>query len=246
MNDVDESAIQGQADQVKQDQVKQDQVEGQIREKVNAALGQPLPKKAAQVLKGALQVFLERGYAGASMDRIAAVAGVSKATVYSHFRDKEGLFEALVRQLARDRLPKLFEAVNQGVARADVSPRTCLRQLCTTMVDRMTQDGLYLDFLRLTIGESGRFPQLAEVFLKNFTRVGIAAFTDILKTYPALKGRDVEAITRIITGSLIAHVLTQYILHGHRVVPMERERIINSVVDLVLPPDQDPEPEISV
>ncbi len=233
MGDVDKSVDVDRSD----NQVSQDRVEDQVRDKVSASLGAPISKKGAQVLKGALQVFLERGYVGASMDRIAAVAGVSKATVYSHFRDKEGLFEALVQQLARERLPKLFNAVSQGAARVDAPPRECLRQLCTALMERMTQDELYFDFLRLTIGESGRFPQLAQVFLKNFTRVGIAAFTEILSTYPALKGRDVEAITRVMTGSLIAHVLTQYVMHGRQVVPIEEERIIDAIVDLVLPPD---------
>ena len=127
--------------------------------------------------------------------------------------------------------------VYEGAARVDAPPRECLRQLCTALMERMTQDELYFDFLRLTIGESGRFPQLAQVFLKNFTRVGIAAFTEILSTYPALKGRDVETITRVMTGSLIAHVLTQYVMHGRQVVPIEEERIIDAIVDLVLPPD---------
>ena len=228
VGDVNKSVVQGQGAPV----------EAQIREQAIAALGKPPSKKAAQVLKGALQVFLEQGYAGASMDRIASVAGVSKATVYSHFRDKEGLFEALVQQLARDRLPRLFQAVQQGSARADASPRDCLRQLCTAVLDRMTEDPLHFDFLRLTLGESGRFPQLAQVFVKNFTSVGIRAFTEILGTYPALKGRDVEAITRIIIGSLIAYVMTQHILHGQQVVPMEQGRIIDSIVDLVLPLEQ--------
>ena len=89
MGDVDKSVDVDRSD----NQVSQDRVEDQVRDKVSASLGAPISKKGAQVLKGALQVFLERGYVGASMDRIAAVAGVSKATVYSHFRDKEGLSE---------------------------------------------------------------------------------------------------------------------------------------------------------
>lgn len=53
--------------------------------------------KEEVILQGALQVFTHQGYAAASMDRIAAAAGVSKSTLYSYFRDKEGVFVALVQ-----------------------------------------------------------------------------------------------------------------------------------------------------
>ncbi|NET52594.1 MAG: helix-turn-helix transcriptional regulator, partial [Merismopedia sp. SIO2A8] len=60
-------------------------------------------KKAEVILEGAMQEFLAHGYAATSMDRIAAAAGVSKATVYSHFQDKEGLFTTLIQRLAQER-----------------------------------------------------------------------------------------------------------------------------------------------
>ncbi|MCP3101511.1 TetR/AcrR family transcriptional regulator [Myxococcus sp. K15C18031901] len=52
------------------------------------------PAKRAQILGGASQVFSELGYERASVDQIAARAGVSKATVYNHFEDKKALFLA--------------------------------------------------------------------------------------------------------------------------------------------------------
>ena len=54
------------------------------------------PGKRQQILAGARQVFGELGYERASVDLIAARAGVSKATVYSHFGDKKTLFVAAV------------------------------------------------------------------------------------------------------------------------------------------------------
>ncbi len=47
-----------------------------------------------------MQEFLEHGYAGARIDKIVAAAGVSKATVYRHFADKEALFTALIQRMA--------------------------------------------------------------------------------------------------------------------------------------------------
>lgn len=49
-------------------------------------------------------LFAREGFDRASMDRIAEAAGVSKATLYSHFADKEALFEGMV-QARRGRFP---------------------------------------------------------------------------------------------------------------------------------------------
>ena len=50
------------------------------------------PAKRAAILAAATTLFLEHGFEGVSMDQIAARAGVSKLTVYSHFGDKQALF----------------------------------------------------------------------------------------------------------------------------------------------------------
>jgi TetR/AcrR family transcriptional regulator, mexJK operon transcriptional repressor len=52
--------------------------------------------KNQQIVAGARSVFAEQGYERATVDAIAAKAGVSKATVYNHFDDKEALFIAAV------------------------------------------------------------------------------------------------------------------------------------------------------
>jgi TetR/AcrR family transcriptional regulator, mexJK operon transcriptional repressor len=61
-----------------------------------------LPAKRRQILAGARQVFGELGFERASVDLIAARAGVSKATVYNHYEDKKALFVAAVTQEADD------------------------------------------------------------------------------------------------------------------------------------------------
>lgn len=61
--------------------------------------------KREAILVAARALFLEQGYSGASMDGIAAAAGVSKLTVYSHFGDKEGLFNAAVHATCNQLVP---------------------------------------------------------------------------------------------------------------------------------------------
>lgn len=67
--------------------------------------------KRAAILDAARRMFTQHGFDGASMDQIAAAAGVSKLTVYSHFGDKETLYAAVVKSYCEQQLPTaLFEA----------------------------------------------------------------------------------------------------------------------------------------
>ncbi|MBX9764445.1 MAG: TetR/AcrR family transcriptional regulator, partial [Pseudomonadaceae bacterium] len=61
--------------------------------------------KRKAILEAAKSLFLSRGYDGSSMDVIAAEAGVSKLTVYSHFTDKETLFAEAVKSKCEEQLP---------------------------------------------------------------------------------------------------------------------------------------------
>lgn len=63
-------------------------------------------EKRAAILDAAKRLFVEQGYAGTSMDAVAAVAGVSKLTVYSHFGDKDNLFREAVRLCCQEILPE--------------------------------------------------------------------------------------------------------------------------------------------
>lgn len=68
------------------------------------------PAKREAILAAARDLFLSNGYEGSSMDAIAAEAGVSKLTLYSHFKDKEALFGSAVKAICETRLPRrLFE-----------------------------------------------------------------------------------------------------------------------------------------
>ena len=82
------------------------------------------PKDLAKrdaILEAAKRLFAGDGYAGVSMDQIAAEAGVSKLTVYSHFGDKEALFAAAIRAKCEEMLPDdLFAQELKGPLRAQL------------------------------------------------------------------------------------------------------------------------------
>lgn len=84
--------------------------------KPQCAPGRPkdLEKRAA-ILQAGKRLFPSHGFEGTSMDAIAAEAGVSKLTVYSHFTDKETLFKEVIRAKCEEQVPPtLFLADLKG------------------------------------------------------------------------------------------------------------------------------------
>jgi AcrR family transcriptional regulator len=71
-----------------------------------------------QVLDAALELFAERGIDATSMDAIAEASGVSKATIYNHWPDKDALcLEAMAHLLGQDQPRPVFDS---GDVRADL------------------------------------------------------------------------------------------------------------------------------
>ncbi|MBD2571321.1 TetR/AcrR family transcriptional regulator [Anabaena lutea] len=185
--------------------------------------------KVEKILQGAMQEFLKHGYAATSMDRVAEAAGVSKATVYSHFQDKVGLFSALIEQLARKRFQSIFgEHLLVG------EPYIVLRGLAKTALEQMTKDPEYLAFERVLIGESVRFPELAQVFVRSIAKPAVETISKYLASHPELKIPDPEATARILIGSLAHFAMTQQILHGKEIMPMESDRLIDALTHLIV------------
>ncbi len=189
------------------------------------------PKKAEAILAGGMQEFLAHGYAGTSMDRIATAAGVSKATVYSHFQDKEGLFTALIEQLVQGKFRSLFEPSPENL---QLEPRIFLHELANRFLDISVNEPQFLNFMRLIIGESGRFPQLARAFVRNIERNSFGMLQQYLAACPQLKLADPEATARIFIGAVVYFLIVQEMLHSKDIVPMERNRLINNLVDSIL------------
>jgi TetR/AcrR family transcriptional repressor of mexJK operon len=85
--------------------------------KVLPTSGPGRPKDLAKrkaILEAAKTLFLSNGYDGSSMDAIAAEAGVSKLTVYSHFTDKERLFAEAVKSKCEEQLPEFLFELNDN------------------------------------------------------------------------------------------------------------------------------------
>lgn len=190
--------------------------------------------KTAAILDGAMQEFLANGYAATSMDRVAATAGVSKATVYGHFQDKAGLFAALVQQLAESKFRAVFDPRDDNALQGE--PRAVLSDLARRVLDNAACDPQFCEFMRLIVGESGRFPELAKPYIQNVAKPLLDGLTRYLSSRVELQLADPAATARTFAGTLIYFVILQRVLGGEELMPMEGDRIITTLVDLIVPP----------
>ena len=123
-------------------------------------LGRSARKRAA-ILEAARALFLQRGYAGTSMDDVAARAAVSKQTVYKHFADKQGLFvEVITSDVGRDE--ESAEAQMAAMPESDDLPGDLRVFARWHLADVMQPARLRLR--RMLIGEAERFPELARAW----------------------------------------------------------------------------------
>lgn len=120
----------------------------QFRQRAKSGGRSPDPAKDAAILDGARLSFFGQGFAGTTMEEVAARAGVSKVTLYKRFPDKEALFEAVVRrEMARmERDLESWPFVDGSLAeRLNAFGSILLRFLFTTehhLLDRMLANEL--------------------------------------------------------------------------------------------------------
>jgi AcrR family transcriptional regulator len=74
-------------------------------------------ERQASILRGASQAFARNGFAGTSMDDVAAACGVSKLILYRHFDTKEGLYRAVLQRVFERHGQELATRLERGEAR---------------------------------------------------------------------------------------------------------------------------------
>ena len=118
-------------------------------------------RKYEQVLQGAREVFMADGFEGASVDDIARVAGVSKATLYSYFPDKRLLFREVVRSECDRQACEADELVE-----TTCSPDRVLYETAQRIMSIILSE-FSLQMFRICVAESERFPELGQEFYES-------------------------------------------------------------------------------
>ena len=119
-------------------------------------------QRRRNILLAGKKVFFEQGYALASIDRIAAVAGTTKRTVYDHFGSKDALFAEVIAFGSEQFVAQLLPAAEALPASLSDGLRLFIVQL-TELVTRPD----IVRFQRLIIAEAERHPQFGQVLYET-------------------------------------------------------------------------------
>lgn len=121
------------------------------------------------ILAAATQVFLDKGYLGASMDDVAALAAVGKQTVYKHFADKRQLFAEIVLATT-DQVDTMVQLVAETLTDTDDVDRD-LTEVARRFLVRLMDPPL-LRLRRMIIASAAQFPELGRTWYeRGFERV---------------------------------------------------------------------------
>jgi AcrR family transcriptional regulator len=118
-------------------------------------------KRREAILSAALEEFSARGFAAARLEDVARRAGVAKGTIYLHFRDKETLFQELVRA----ELSPVVAALETAPV-GDLPLRVVAERLVTIFAREIFSTHRK-DVIRLVLTEGPRFPAIAEFYYRE-------------------------------------------------------------------------------
>ncbi|MCD9149316.1 TetR/AcrR family transcriptional regulator [Pseudophaeobacter flagellatus] len=143
-------------------------------------------RKFDQVLQGAREVFLADGFEGASVDDIARVAGVSKATLYNYFPDKRLLFMEVARS----------ECARQADAPMDLAacsrPAREILRLAAGHILSVSLSDFGLRMFRICVAEADRFPDLGRQFYESGPMLVRGKIRDYLRSATAKGELEIE------------------------------------------------------
>src|SRR5690606_18269237 len=123
--------------------------------------------RPAEIVSAALDVFVDKGFAAARLDDIAAKAGVSKGAIYLYFGTKQDIFRAVVEQAIAPNV----EAV-KGAILAHPGPFPDLVALLVSRVAVLAETSAIGGVLKMVVGEARNFPELADFVEKGRGRPG--------------------------------------------------------------------------
>lgn len=171
----------------------------------------PLPRRQQNrlnreraILDAALKVFAATGFTGATMDAVAAEAGVTKPTLYSYFPSKESLFQAMMLG-KRDLMLDVFEHPSEQGMVAD------LLVFAWAYADTVMRPEM-LSLARLIIGEVQRFPEIGRAYQASgpdHLLRGIMRYLDGQRLAGRLVFDDAELAAQDLWGLILSAPRTQ-------------------------------------
>ncbi|MYL70328.1 TetR family transcriptional regulator [Halobacillus litoralis] len=173
-----------------------------------------LTPKQEQILKAAVEIFAEKGYASSSTSEIAARANVAEGTIFRHYKTKKELLISIVTPfMTKFTLP--FFASHFANKVFEEPPEELEGLLRTLLKNRFEFARENAPLLRIVIQEMAFHPELQERFQDVFLEEIFPKFENALNQLKA-KGKLVEipntSIIRMIISTVMGFLVTRFII----------------------------------
>ncbi|TDB35805.1 TetR/AcrR family transcriptional regulator [Stenotrophomonas sp. TEPEL] len=188
-------------------------------------------RKREAIVRAAVEEFRSAGYDATSMDRIAAVAGVSKRTVYNHFPSKEELFALILEELWQSSVASV-----ELPYRADQPLDVQLLQLLRQKLD-LLGDANFIDLARVAMAEIIHSPERAQAIVCRMgeKESGVSAWIRAAIADGRLRQVDPEFAGHQLQGLVKSFAFWPQVTMGQApLAQAERTRVAESAVAMFL------------
>jgi AcrR family transcriptional regulator len=188
--------------------------------------------RPAEIVAAALEVFAERGFAAARLEDIAGRAGVSKAALYLYFPTKQDLFRAVVAEAVAPNVAGVAAAAD-----AYDGPFEDLARMLLPRLAAVASGGPMGGVVKMVIGESRNFPELAKVWHDDLVGKALAAVSGAIGRAQArgeVKAGDPRAYALGLVAPLMLAVLWRETFTPVGAAPFDLETVARQHVETAL------------
>ena len=186
-------------------------------------------ERRAAIIAAGLDEFTARGFAATRLDDVAKRAGVAKGTIYLHFKDKEALFQELVRTAL---VPLIGRMANPPLVEG--MPARALMEMFAETFTREVVGTRRGDILRMIISEGARFPSLAEFYHREVVSVGMAGMRRIIEHGIArgeIANRAIADFPQLVAAPAVVAVIWQGLFGQY--APLDTAAMMRTHLDLI-------------
>lgn len=132
-------------------------------------------ERPGEILRAALELFVEKGFAATRLDDVAERAGLSKAAIYLYFEDKTALLQGVIRQTISANIGTV-----EALAKAHRGPVAALIPAILEFMASRVEDTPMASIAKLVIAESRAFPEIGRFYLKEVIGRGVPLFESLI------------------------------------------------------------------
>jgi AcrR family transcriptional regulator len=186
-------------------------------------------ERRSAIIEAAMDEFIAQGFAATRLDDVAKRAGVAKGTIYLHFKDKEALFEELIRTA----IVPLVNRLAAGPPPAGASVRDMVEGFARTFIHEVTTTRRG-DIVRLIVAEGPRFPAVADFYYREVVSKGLAGMRAAIQLAIArgeIKHKELAQFPQILIAPAMIAVIWQSLFARH--APLDANEMFRVHLDLI-------------